>query len=64
MTVGKAIDDVEKDLIYNTLEKTGGNKTRAAELLKITTRTLRNKLNKYDAEDKSLLDRETISCEQ
>lgn len=64
LTVGKAIDDVEKDLIYNTLEKTGGNKTRAAELLKITTRTLRNKLNKYDAEDKSLLDRETISCAQ
>lgn len=62
LTAGKAIEDVEKDLIYNTLEKTGGNKTRAAELLKITTRTLRNKLNKYDAEYKSLLERETISC--
>ncbi|MBV6517546.1 MAG: two-component system response regulator [Candidatus Brocadia sp.] len=63
-TDGKAIEDVERDLIYSTLEKTGGNKTRAAELLKITTRTLRNKLNKYDAADKSLYQRETISCEK
>ena len=62
MTDGKAIEDVEKDLIYSTLEKTGGNKTKAAELLKITTRTLRNKLNRYDAIDKSLCQRETISC--
>lgn len=62
LIAGKAIEDVERDLIYNTLEKTGGNKTRAAELLKITTRTLRNKLNRYDAEYKSSFERETISC--
>ncbi|MCR4321123.1 MAG: sigma-54 dependent transcriptional regulator [Candidatus Brocadiaceae bacterium] len=59
---GKAIEDVERDLIYNTLEKTGGNKTRAAELLKITTRTLRNKLHKYDAESKPFFERESVSC--
>ncbi len=58
---GKAIEDVEKDLIYNTLEMTGGNKTRAAELLKITTRTLRNKLSRYNAEYKPSFERETIS---
>lgn len=62
LTAGKAIEDVEKDLIYNTLEKTGGNKTKAAELLKITARTLRNKLNRYDAESKSSQEREIISC--
>ncbi|MDQ1272824.1 MAG: two-component system, NtrC family, response regulator AtoC [Planctomycetota bacterium] len=62
LTAGKAIEDVERDLIYSTLEKTGGNKTRAAELLKITTRTLRNKLNKYDTECKSSFEREIISC--
>lgn len=43
----QSIEDAERDLIFTTLEKTGGNKTKAAELLKITTRTLRNKLNKY-----------------
>lgn len=62
LTDGKAIEDVERDLIYSTLEKTNGNKTRAAELLKITTRTLRNKLNKYDAADRCLHQQETISC--
>lgn len=44
---GQSIEDAEKELIFTTLEKTGGNKTKAAGLLKITTRTLRNKLNKY-----------------
>ncbi|MBE7444448.1 MAG: sigma-54-dependent Fis family transcriptional regulator [Planctomycetia bacterium] len=62
LTAGKAIEDVERDLIYSTLEKTGGNKTRAAELLRITTRTLRNKLNKYDTECNSSFEREIISC--
>lgn len=59
---GMAIEDVEKDLIYSTLEKTSGNKTKAAELLKITTRTLRNKLNKYNTACSSSFKRETISC--
>lgn len=58
---GKAIEDVEKDLIFSTLEKTGGNKTKAAELLKITTRTLRNKLNRYNTEYKSSAEREIFS---
>ncbi|HLE88225.1 MAG TPA: sigma-54 dependent transcriptional regulator [Candidatus Brocadiaceae bacterium] len=62
LTAGKAIEDVERDLIYSTLEKTGGNKTKAAELLKITTRTLRNKLHKYNAESKPFFERETVSC--
>ncbi|MCR4320159.1 MAG: sigma 54-interacting transcriptional regulator, partial [Candidatus Brocadiaceae bacterium] len=61
-TAGKAIEDVERDMIYSTLEKTGGNKTKAAELLKITTRTLRNKLHKYNAESKPFFERETVSC--
>ncbi|HHT9111936.1 MAG TPA: sigma-54-dependent transcriptional regulator [Candidatus Wunengus sp. YC65] len=61
-TAGKAIEDVERDLIYSTLEKMGGNKTKAAELLKITTRTLRNKLHKYNAESKPILEREIVSC--
>jgi len=47
LSVGQTIDDVEKELIYKTLEDTGGNKAKAAEILDITPRTLRNKLNKY-----------------
>jgi DNA-binding NtrC family response regulator len=34
-------------LILKTLEKFEGNKTRAAEVLDITPRTIRNKLAEY-----------------
>ena len=47
LTVGQTIEDVERELIYKTLENTGGNKTRAAEILDVTPRTLRNKLSRY-----------------
>ncbi len=43
MTVGEA----EKQLIMKTLSHCGGNRTRAADMLGISIRTLRNKLNEY-----------------
>lgn len=43
MTVGEA----ERLLILKTLEFTNQNRTRAAEMLGISIRTLRNKLNEY-----------------
>ena len=39
------VDDAESALIARALEVTGGNRTRAAELLGMSVRTLRNKLN-------------------
>jgi two-component system response regulator AtoC len=39
--------EVEKRLIFHTLDKTNGNRTHAAKILGITVRTLRNKLNEY-----------------
>jgi len=43
--VGKSIREVEMMLIEATLEKVGGNRVKAAGVLKVTDRTLRNKLN-------------------
>src|SRR5437762_5871178 len=43
------LDEVERAMILSTLEKTGGNKTQAAQLLKITKKTLYNKLHTYEA---------------
>lgn len=44
---GTSIWEVEKDLIFKTLEDMEGNRTRAAKVLGISVRTLRNKLKDY-----------------
>ncbi|MCB1651101.1 MAG: sigma-54-dependent Fis family transcriptional regulator [Alphaproteobacteria bacterium] len=48
--VGRSIADVERDMIVNTLEHCLGNRTHAANILGISIRTLRNKLNQYKDE--------------
>ena len=46
------IYDIEKELIQQTLEEFSGNKTKAAESLGISIRTLRNKINEYNETEK------------
>lgn len=43
--------DMERDLIINTLRETGGNRTRTAQLLGISVRTIRNKIKEYNISD-------------
>ena len=45
--VGKTVAQVEQDLIIDTLKHCLGNRTHAANILGISIRTLRNKLNLY-----------------
>jgi DNA-binding NtrC family response regulator len=45
---GTTVAEIEKQLIIKTLDHCNQNRTRAAELLGISIRTLRNKLNEYD----------------
>lgn len=47
--VGRTVADVERDLIIDTLKHCLGNRTHAANILGISIRTLRNKLNEYQA---------------
>ncbi len=47
--VGTTVDAVERELILQTLAATSQNKTRAAELLGISLKTLHNKLKEYEA---------------
>jgi two-component system, response regulator FlrC len=47
--VGRTVADVERDLILETLKHCLGNRTHAANILGISIRTLRNKLNEYAA---------------
>jgi DNA-binding NtrC family response regulator len=49
LTPGTTVDEAERRLIELTLEHTGGNKTRAADLLGISLKTLHNKLNRMKA---------------
>jgi DNA-binding NtrC family response regulator len=44
--VGTRLDEIEELVIAETLRKAAGNRTRAAEMLGISVRTLRRKLNK------------------
>lgn len=44
---GQTIDEVERQLITATLDKVDGNKTLAAEMLGISTKTLYNRLHAY-----------------
>ena len=47
LQVGLTVREVEKRLILKTLEACDGNRTSAADMLGISSRTLRNKLHEY-----------------
>ena len=48
--IGTTVEEAEKGLILRTLEHTRNNKTRAAEILGISLKTLHNKLKEYGYE--------------
>jgi DNA-binding NtrC family response regulator len=50
--VGTTVDAAERELIFQTLGATNNNKTRAAELLGISLKTLHNKLKEYESAPK------------
>src|SRR5688572_25371020 len=47
LPVGTPLEEIERQMIMRTLQKTKNNKTRAAVLLGISLKTLHNKLNLY-----------------
>jgi DNA-binding NtrC family response regulator len=47
LPVGVKLKDVEREVILKTLASVGNNKTKAAEVLGISLKTLHNKLNRY-----------------
>jgi DNA-binding NtrC family response regulator len=46
-TSGISLREMERQLLEQTLESTDGNRTRAAEILGISIRTMRNKIKEY-----------------
>jgi DNA-binding NtrC family response regulator len=53
LTAGTTVEEAERQLIELTLEHTNGNKTRAAEMLGISLKTLHNKLNRLNLRQKA-----------
>ncbi len=53
IVAGMTVSEAERELILKTLDHCDGNRTKAAAMLDISIRTLRNKLNEYngDSED-------------
>ncbi len=47
---GMSLREAERILIVGTLKQTGGNRTRSAEILGITRKTLHNKIKEYEIE--------------
>ena len=52
MKPGTTIADAERMLIFATLRQFGGDKTRAAESLGISLKTLYNRLHAYEKEER------------
>jgi two-component system response regulator AtoC len=50
LSIKKAEDTIERELIRKALAKTGGNRTQAAKMLEISHRSLLYKLKEYDIE--------------
>jgi len=50
LLIGATVGEVERELVLQTLGRCGGNRTRAARVLGVSVRTLRNKIRQYTAD--------------
>ena len=51
LSVGTTVKEGEKALILKTLDHTGNNKTRAAQILEVSLKTLHNKVKEYGQQE-------------
>jgi DNA-binding NtrC family response regulator len=49
LLIGSTVDEIERELVLQTLARCDGNRTRAARVLGLSVRTLRNKIRLYAA---------------
>ena len=50
LLIGSTVGEVERELVLQTLARCDGNRTRAARVLGVSVRTLRNKIRQYAAD--------------
>jgi two-component system response regulator FlrC len=51
---GGTIKDMEREMIVRSLRETGGNRTRTAEQLGLSVRTIRNKIKEYEISESEI----------
>jgi DNA-binding NtrC family response regulator len=52
LRIGESMDEIERELIFKTLDFTNDNKVRAAQMLGISLKTLYNRLVRYQGKDR------------
>lgn len=50
LLIGATVSEIERELVLQTLARCNGNRTRAARVLGVSVRTLRNKIRLYSAD--------------
>ena len=50
LLIGSTVGEIERELVLQTLARCDGNRTRAARVLGVSVRTLRNKIRHYSAD--------------
>lgn len=50
LLIGSTVEAVERELVVQTLARCDGNRTRAARVLGVSVRTLRNKIRQYTSD--------------
>jgi DNA-binding NtrC family response regulator len=50
LLIGSTVDEIERELVLQTLARCDGNRTRASRVLGLSVRTLRNKIRLYVAD--------------
>ncbi|WP_291608122.1 helix-turn-helix domain-containing protein [Bradyrhizobium sp.] len=50
LLIGSTVEEIERELVLQTLGRCDGNRTRAARVLGVSVRTLRNKIRLYAAQ--------------
>jgi DNA-binding NtrC family response regulator len=50
LLIGSTVGEIERELVLQTLARCNANRTRAARVLGVSVRTMRNKIRQYMAE--------------
>jgi DNA-binding NtrC family response regulator len=50
LLIGSTVGEIERELVLQTLARCDGNRTRAARVLGLSVRTMRNKIRLYSAD--------------